>query len=410
MIKKFFINLMACFIFSRRKRHAFRDKFRKNITSKSCKCINEIKVETYCAKVIQNAYDLSDAKKAKKIVIFIEIEPYRMCGGQMSLFSYCKYSKQVLGKNVPVLMTTMPGDNTYAHNDWFENDINICRWEQIMEIMQNKEKVILHIPECDIVNPETGEEMFKNRLIEKDRNILKKVPDLQINIVNQQIEKMPEKEKFNYLFDLTNNITQTVCHHRCASQIICDHYQIPVHFLSVWYDIENKKNIPFEKKENLILVSPDLPLNNFELKVDIIDKINKEFPDYDVSVIHGLSFKKYMAITRIAKAVITCGEGFDGYFNNSPQVGTMGFAVYNETFFPDRKWLDFPNVYASYDDLLAHLCKDMKEVFLNKRRYESIVHKHANKIKKLYRFDDFIDGLNRFYNSKYDFYPNKEGV
>ena len=406
MMKKQFVNIAACFILSRKKRHAFRNKFFPKIIE----VINEKKVKTYCAKVIQNAYDLSAAKAAKEAVVFIEIEPYRMCGGQMSLFSYCKYSKQVLGKDVPVLMTTMPGEYTYAHNDWFENDINICRWEQIMEILQNKEKVILHIPECDILNPETGEEMFKNRLTEEDKEVLKKIPDLQINIVNQQIEKMPDKSKFDFLFYLTKRVTQTVCHHKCATQEICNHYQIPLHFLSVWYDLGNKDPILLEQKEDLILISPDLPLNDLRLKVNIIRKIKNEFPNYEVSVIHGLSFKEYMAITSVAKAVITCGEGFDGYFNNSPQAGTMGYAVYNETFFPDRTWLNFPNVYASYDDLIAHICEDMKKDFSDKARYEDIVRKHTIEIEKLYKFDDFLDGLRRFYDNEFDFYPNKQEV
>ena len=103
--------------------------------------------ETIKSIIMQNKINLDKYIQAKSIVVFIEILPYRMCGGQMSLFTLCKYSKEIFGEDVPVVMTTMPGNITYFHNDWFNNDIDILRWNQVRKIIRNKNKVILHIPE-----------------------------------------------------------------------------------------------------------------------------------------------------------------------------------------------------------------------------------------------------------------------
>lgn len=370
--------------------------------------LTDRELETIISISIQDNYDLSRAYDAKKLVVFFEIAPYRMCGGQMSLFSYCKYSKEILATDAEVIMTTLPGLYTYNHNTNFENDIKICRWEQIVDLLVNKEECVLHIPEVNIVNPENGEELFKNSLSDIDLKLLQSINKLHINIVNQQIEIMPPVDKFQWLHEITDKLTMTVCNKAAATQKICDKFGLPLHMLSVYYDLGNVKRIPVPKKTKLILLSPDVPPDGLQSKTNFVKKINKELPDYKIFFIHNLTLQECMTLTAAAAAVISFGEGFDGYLNNSPQVGTMAFAVYNDTFFPDESWKNFPNVYLSYEEMYANVITDIKKYMNNANLYEETVAKHEKAVHDLYNFNAYLDNLKRFYEERFDFYPAKK--
>lgn len=383
--------------------------FVRRILNKECcdLCFaREKELETILSTVVQDEYDFSRVKAASKVVVFFEIAPFRMCGGQMSLFSYCKYSKQVLGESAEVLMTTIPGPYTYCHNDRFENDIDICRWEQVRVLLKGKKECILHIPEADLVNPENGEELVRKALLGDDFDLLRSIENLQINIVNQQIELMPSPEKYRWLYSLTNNVTTTVCNKASATQNICNEIGTPLHMLSVYYDLGNVKRIPVKKKAKLILLSPDVPPQGIRCKVKLIEKLNKELPDYKVSIIRDLTFQECMRLTAVSVAVITFGEGFDGYLNNSPQVGTLAFAVYNNVFFPDKKWKYFPNIYDSYDEMLENIVGDIMRLIKDENLYNETVARHEKAVLDLYVFDEYIENLKRFYAGSFDFRPN----
>lgn len=364
-------------------------------------------IETAVAIQIQNEYDFSRAKSAKKLVIFFEIAPYRMCGGQLSLFSYCKYSKQILGDNAEVLMSTIPGKHTYNHNNHFENEIEICRWEQIRELLKGKEEVILHIPEVDIVNPDNKKELFRSGLSREDFQLLRNIKQLHINIVNQQIELQPSSDKFSWFYALTDNVTMTVCNKTSSTQKCCNTVKMPLHLLPAYYDLANIKKVPLKEKRKLILLSPDCvcPLR---YKCNFIYKINRELPEYQVFIIRNMKFEDYLRLTAASAAVVTFGEGFDGYLNNSPMLGTLGFAVYNDTFFPDKKMKDFPNIYSSWDDIYINFNSDIIKFMNNENLYYNIVEKNKKIIHNIYNVDDYKKALWRFYNHDYDFKYTEE--
>ena len=362
------------------------------------------KRETQKAILVQDSYNLNCYNAADKIVVFIEIEPYRMCGGQMSLFSLCKFSKEILEPSVPVLITTMPGKYTYAHNNNFENNLNIMRWEQIAKIIKNKKEVILHIPEVCIKNPETGELLF-DRLTEHDYEVLKSIEKLQINILNQNIELIPDNDILDSLKKITENITQTVAHDKTCNQSLANKYNMPVHLFSGFYELPDVKKYSLSEKENLILFSPDLPTNGLKYKEEFIKKIIKSFPNYRIERIFGYSFEDYCALTARAKFVISFGEGFDGYFNNSPLLGTMGLAVFNRKFFPDDGWLQNPNVYDSFEQMSEKIVADMKYYLENPAEYYSVIKNHRSKVYSLYSKEKTKKKLNDFYNKNYDFLP-----
>lgn len=353
----------------------------------------------------QNKIDLTKYHNARTIIIFIEVLPYRMCGGQMSLFTLCKYSKEIYGENTPVVMTTMPGNSTYFHNDWFDNDIEILRWKQIQKIIKNKEKVIIHIPEVCLFLPEIQKEFFYTRLTKKDFNIFKTIKDLQFNILNQNIDLMPDKNYIDKLKFITTNITQTVAHSRYCTQDIANKWNLPTTLFSGFIELPKVKHINLLKKQNLILFSPDIPPQGLKFKEFFICKLLKQFPTYSVERIYKVKFEDYAKLTAKAKFVISFGEGFDGYFNNSALLGTVGFSVYNEDFFPSSKWKDYSNIYSNFEEMLDKICHDIRELENNEEAYYKIVDKHKNEIMKLYSKQKTIAKLKQFYNRNYDFYP-----
>lgn len=364
--------------------------------------------ETIKSIIMQNKINLDKYIQAKSIVVFIEILPYRMCGGQMSLFTICKYSKEISGENIPVVMTTMPGNITYFHNDWFNNDIDILRWDQVRKIIQNKDNVILHIPEVCLFLPEIEKEFFYSQLKNKDFKVFKTINNIHINILNQNIELMPDNTYINKLKSITNNITQSVAHSRYCTQEVADKWKLPVTLFSGFIEVPKVKKINLAKKERLILFSPDLPPQGARFKEYFIAKLLKKLPTYAVERIFKVKFEDYAKLTAKASFVISFGEGFDGYFNNSALLGTVGFSVYNEDFFPGSEWKNYPNVYADFDEMLEKIIEDIKRLEKNEEEYYTIVRKHETELMKLYSKEKTIEKLKQFYNGIYDYYPIEE--
>lgn len=359
--------------------------------------------ETIAAKKIQNTYDLSVYKDTEKVVVFIEVEPFRMCGGQMSIFSLCKYSKAILEPNVPVLMTTMPGKYTYTHNDFFINDINIFRWEQIIEIIRNKKEVIIHIPEFLTT-------LFLKRLKKNDKNILKKIPNLQINILNQRIDIMPQAEQIKKLGKITCNITQTTAHDRYSTQQMSNKYNIPLHKFSVNLDIHQYSHLTTNNIEKIILISADNRTKSFCINC-FINKLGKELPDYKIIRFYKMKFLDCMKLTSRCFFTISMGEGFDGYLIHPLFVGRLGAAIYNNNYFPDASWLKYRNIYEDYHQLCNDFVKDVRYFENNLDAYHELVKEQKERIIKIYDIEKYKDNLRRFYNREYDFYPQtEEGV
>lgn len=365
-----------------------------------------IEHETKMAIKKQNRYDLTNCKKASKIVVFMVLDNLKFTGGQMSMFSLCEHSKKLLEPEIPVLITTIPGKYTYAHNDYFENDLNICRWEQIIDVIKNKEQVILHIPEVNIKNYKNGSEKFYNRLTEQDKDVLRSIPDLQINIVNQQIELMPDVKAIDSLRTLTSNITQTTAHDRYSTQEICNKFGIPLHKFSVNLDLLRYDYLSSESKEKKILISPDRPLYfNVEKFVNIL---RNRLPDYQIILYYRMTFTKCMELTSKSFMTISFGEGMDGYLIHPLFVNSLGGAVYNEKFFPDKSWLKYRNIYESYEDLCEKIVDDIRYFEENPDEYYNLIKEQKEQIMKIYNMEEYKDNIKRFYLRQYDYYPETE--
>ena len=345
---------------------------------------------------IQNVYDFTELKNAKKLILFLIPSPdsAMINGGIMSIFSLCEESRRINKDALCIISTPPHCKYTYAKNDKFLNNENIYRFSQIVDNANNLDEMILHIPEYSADD-------FYNTQDEKDIEFLKSIKNLHINIMNQNIELMPEPEKLKDLYKLTNNITQTIAHDRYATQEVCDKWQIPTHLFSAYWDMTAYKTYPFEEKEKIIVLSPDWN----EHKERIVEKLEKELPDWKLVTVNNMTYTEYMDLISRAFFTITFGEGFDGYFLQPPVVGSIGFGVYNNQFFPSENWLNFDNVFKSYDEMFENIVGIIKQLQSDKESYLLLSKQVKAEHDKLYSYDKFHNNLKRFYDKNYDFVP-----
>ena len=339
----------------------------------------------------QDLYDLTALQQAQKLIVFLIPNIKMMTGGIQSIYSICKYTREIC-PDALCLISTHPGKFTYSHNDFFKNDEQIFRWEQIIENAKNAKEIIIHVPEYF-----AGK--FYKSLKKADIKFLKGIENLQINIINQNIELMPAPSEIKDLFKLTNNITQTIGHHRYATQEVCDKWQIPAHFLSVHIDLSGYKSYPFEEKEKIIVLSPD----NAPYKEAVIEKLKNELPDFKLVTVENMTFDEYMDLIARAYFVISFGEGFDGYFNQPEYVGSLGFAVYNDVFFPNQSWSKLNNVYNSAEEMLKKLGFDLINLLNNQNLYYQTLTQKKERLDKLYSSQILKENLIKFYNHNYEY-------
>lgn len=336
----------------------------------------------------QNLYDLTALQSTKELIVCFIPNIKMMTGGIQSIYSICKYSREICPQ-AQCLIATVPGKYTYSYNPYFKNEEKIYRFEQIVKNAKNVEKLTLHIPEYYA-------DKFYKALKKDEIKFLKGIKDLHINILNQNIELMPEPQKLKGLYKLTDNVTQTIGHHRYATQEVCDKWQMPAHFLSVHIDISGYKTYPFEEKEKIIVLSPD----EAPYKKAVVEKLKKELPDFKLVTVQNMTFSEYMDLIARAYFTITFGEGFDGYFNQPYVVGGLGMAVFNPDFFPDKSWLELKNVYESPEDMENNIVNDIKELSANKELYYSLISKMKEKLSTLYGEDLFKRNLEKFYKKE----------
>ena len=351
------------------------------------KCFLESQIEE------QNKFDLTYfLNSPKQLIVFVLPGEIVISGGILSIFSLCKYTKEIL-QDSDVLLVTEPGNLTYAQLNWFKNHEKILRWEQIAEILPTKREVVLHVPEYL-----AG--IFADRLTINWKAEHLKNTKLTINILNQNPLLLPGSEVVSKLTLFTRNITQTLAFRDSNVEEIGRAYRTPVKFISSYVDLSDWKPVSFIEKNKTILLSPDK--NRYSSA--LIRELKTKLPDFNVSVIQDFTFEDYMKEVTSAFAVITLGEGFDGYLLQAASVKTLSFAVYNEVFFPNEEFLALPNIYRSYPELLERITNDIIEYQYDSSRY----YKTIEELRALDRehSEEFVkENLLKYYRRDFDCLP-----
>lgn len=351
--------------------------------------INNLKLRAKQNKLFKAA----KLNKSKNFIVFIVPQEIFISGGILSIFNIAKTSRLFPEiHHSDVILTTFPSSSTYLKNNLFRNNEQIFNFLQIIDIAPQLENLIIHIPEYLTPN-------FYKKLSKSAIKKLKSVKNLQINILNQNIEIMPDKEAFKDLFKLTDNITQTTAHHKYSTEEVFNKYGLPLYLIPACIDLSPYAPSDYKEKENLIAYSPD----NNPHREAVLAMLKEKLPDYKTIEIRNMSFDEYMNTITRAKYTISFGEGFDSYLIQPHYVGSIGSSVYNAHFFPDKNALSLPNIFKSYDELIEKFPELVRFHEQNQTDYNEIVEALKRYCSSLYNDQDYQNRIKKFYMKEYDF-------
>ena len=354
------------------------------------KFFRELKIKKQQNSLIKEKY----SSKTEKLIVFIVDGANwftgrdTISGGILSIASIYDETKKIKSvHNSDVIMVTHKNANLILKHTKFDNNITVFRLEQIFSHFINLRKILFHVPEYLVPTI--------NIQFEQETAFLSSIDNLKINILNQNILLMPSVDEVSKLKKHTSHVSQTTAHDNYSTKEIREKYGIPLHKLSVFGSPEKYKQISFNKKENLMIVSPD----QAPQKQQILNKITQQIPNLKIQIIKNLTYSEYLGTISKAKFALTFGEGLDFYFLETVFSGGIGFAVYNNDFFT-KEFKNLAQVYSSYKHMEEQICKDLLSL------QESLIFEETNKsqyklCKNIYKYNEYVKNIESFYNGNF---------
>lgn len=385
------------------KYNAKRDAFAKKLTGlikneyirEIFRCLLNFKF-CFLENFIQNYLIEFKKLESENLTVVVIPEKNAMSGAIYSFFRLANYTRKVFHDDAEVLVMTRtyPTKETYVKQVHFNSDEEVFRFEQIAKF-KNVKNLTLHIPEYATKD-------FYKLINKKTKEYLSRIDNIHINILNQNINLMPEKEAFADLYKITSNITQTVAHLSYCTQKIADKYGLKTLYFNVPQEDFAFPERTFSEKKDLIIYSPD----NNPKKESILKKLKEGLAGFEFLEIKHIRFEKFMKLASEAKYSISFGEGFDGYFHAPVLKGGLGLAVYNQEFFPTAEYKEHMNVFLNYEDMEENIVNVIIKLNSNEELYQGTQKiAYDNYIKYTPSFMHFEEGLKRFINEDFDFYP-----
>lgn len=284
----------------------------------------------------------------KRVMVFLVPALDVVNGGLMSVCHIASRTQEMKSiHRCEVLMVTLPGKTTISAFSRFENDQKIFRFEQLETILDGLEELFIQIPEVYIP-------LFL-KYLKNHSDIFRNIPSRRLNILNQNIEMMPNLEEIKSLTGHFTCVTQTCAHGKYCTPEKRKLYDMPLHLLPA--DIPTKfYQIPYKEKENLIAYSNDE--NPYKEKA--LDELIKRLPDYRFLMIENMSFDEYRRTISRAKWTLTFGEGWDAYYIQPYFSRSIGFTVFNEAFCPEYM-RTVPTVFPDYETLPECMVRFIRE-------------------------------------------------
>ncbi len=346
-------------------------------------------------------------KKAEKLIIMLVPDGDIINGGVLSLVSIHKEFTRL--KNIhgcEVLATTNNYDcETYFLNFTnFKNQMEVFDLKTIFDEVPNIKELHFHLPELFIDGFLND---FENKWSLNHKEVFLNADKVSMNILNQNIVLMPEVSSIQKLKSIFgDDITMTMAHKQYANQEVKDKYDIPVHYLSSWFNPVPYDVKEFKNKKNLILFSPDeLSRTNIQTKnskQDLINGIQKKFPDFEIKIIKKLKYDDYKALVSDAKFMITLGEGLDGYYTENVMCGGVSFAVYNTDFFTPE-YDNLQTVYKNIDQLFERINIDIQDFNTNPDAFKAYNAVQKEIIEREYSYEKYQKRVEDFILGNYDF-------
>lgn len=305
-----------------------------------------------------------------------------------SLYGETKALEERIGANA--IMCTFPRENLLMRHESFENDIDVFRFSQLPGHFQCLQNLLIHIPEFQA-------SAFQASLSAKEISWLEKIPAFQVNILNQNINLMPEVSTIRRLECLAGKVTVTTAHAKYSTAQHRQQYGVPLHLFSTFASPEDYAYADYEEKEDLLVLSPDSEEKNRE----IINMLAEQMPSLTVQVIRNLKYQDYKLLIRRAKWSLTFGEGLDFYFIEPVFSGGISFAIFNNEFFTEE-FQELSTVTSSYEELCKEfpmMIRSLDEPTAYRKYQEKVFRACA----RYYSKERYRENIANFYAGRYSF-------
>lgn len=335
-------------------------------------------------------------EEAENILVILIPEHNEMSGGIFSFFSIANTAYEIRHKHdFEVVLMTRPNKmgETYLRQRNFRNSEDVFRFEQIVRCTRAK-TVYIHIPEYAVPG-------FVDSLHTDTLEYLRSRDYLFVNILNQKTDIMPEPNAYEDLRAITDQLTQSVAHHAYFGQSFADHYGTPLLLLPAYTDLSNYEAIPPHEKEKLIIYSPD----EAPWKHAVLDVLAAGLPDYEMLEIAGITFDAFMDLASKCRYSVTFGEGFDGYLAQPIYQGGVGFAVYNDEFFPSEHLRDFSNIFLTDEEMVRDIVNRIRSMDEDENLYQRTNDQMMAVYDDLYSRDDYRRRVEMLINREFELEP-----
>jgi len=327
----------------------------------------------------------------KKLIVFLTRGYDVVGGGILSICSLYEESKRM--KNIhgaEVIICTLPGDPPLLKYTKFKNQIWLFDFFQVMKYFSNLESLMIHIPEVAV------DQFVTN--ISTIVGLFKHVETVHFNIMLQNIRLFrPTAIKCIERLKRIGTVTCTTAHERYSTIEVREKLGIPLHWLGTYVSPEWYVRTDYQKKENLLLVSPDPHPD----KGRILRTIRERVPEVEIFIVMGIPYEKYKGLLFLAKWSLTFGEGLDGYFVEAVFSGAIAFAVYNTEFFTED-FRSLQTIYDTYEMLAQNISSDIKK--LDNESHFSIYQKQQYELCcKHYNYQRYVENLKQFYKGQYTY-------
>lgn len=310
-------------------------------------------------------------------------------GGLISIMSLFEETTNIYNDtSVKTICSTFYNDHLIYKLTTFDNNTPILRPKLIESYFKNIKQLILHIPELYV------EEFVK---LLDDNSWFKDIDLVQINILNQNIQLMPNKQVVHQLRYSFSKITITTAHKKYCNLNYKNEYGVPLHLFSTYVSPEFYSHCIYDQKEKLILFSPD----NSRLSNELIKLISKDLPQFKFQIIEGLTYEAYKQLISKALFVITLGEGLDGYFVETYFSGGVAFAIKNMNFF-DEKYIDLPCLFEK-DESLSQVILNLIVKYNSPEKYNLLNSKIKFLLSEDYSYKTYKNNIRKFYNEEYTY-------
>ena len=192
----------------------------------------------------------------------------KLSGGLMAIASdYLETKKLPEMASFQVIMVMLDSLPLLLRHNEFENDITVFRFSQVFSFFKNLQHLIIHVPELLVP-------VFPGELRKVGRKRLEAIPKLHINILNQNIQKMPGPEAVDAVRKFPGDVTMTTAHSRYCTQEMARKYRLDTHHLSNFCGPELYRRRSLRGKSNLLVASND----EHPMRATILDELQKKLP------------------------------------------------------------------------------------------------------------------------------------